>query len=319
MCTLLAAGVLGLIPHQSQDHSLPGFDFGYILAYQSTKAACLMHYFRQAMQQEEAWQSEVISFQRSVLPEDAPERFVDFWAESQETLRPVQIKSEGGIEDAHGMLQADFANEYIGGGVFFEGRVQEEIRFSISPELLVACLLCEAMAPHEAVVIVGAQQFTEYRGYGRSFEAVGPNVDPAALDSRGRRDVQVVAFDAMHCDGDLQYQTAGVMRELVKAATAFRGELVEEGRHKKPLATGNWGAGAFGGDPQLKFLLQWMACSVCGREMVFYSFHDDRMADISSAISLWSGKSVSDVWRALQRAHATQPRARDATKWKYRP
>jgi hypothetical protein len=30
------------------------------------------------------------------------------------------------------------------------------------------------------------------------------------------------------------------------------------------LITGNWGCGAFGGDPELKFLLQWLAASQAG-------------------------------------------------------
>merc|ERR1712039_863624 len=199
----------------------------HMLACQPAKVDCLLHYFRHALGQEAAWQSEVVSFQRSVLPADAPDSTSDFWAESQVILRQVCVQPEGAIEDAHGALQADFANEYIGGGVFFEGCVQEEIRFSISPELLVGCLLCEVMGPREAVVIVGAQQFARYRGYGRRFEITGPNTDLAALDASGRRDVQVVAFDAMQCVGDVQYQATGMLRELVKAAVAFRGDSHE--------------------------------------------------------------------------------------------
>jgi hypothetical protein len=48
-----------------------------------------------------------------------------------------------------GMLQVDFANKSIGGGVIGWGSVQEEIRFMISPELLVSCLLCEVMLDGE--------------------------------------------------------------------------------------------------------------------------------------------------------------------------
>jgi len=41
----------------------------------------------------------------------------------------------GGIEDASGSMQVDFANKYIGGGALGHGSVQEEIRFAICPEL----------------------------------------------------------------------------------------------------------------------------------------------------------------------------------------
>ena len=43
-----------------------------------------------------------------------------------------------GFEDpVHGQkcLHADFANMYLGGGVICGGNVQEEIRFSICPEV----------------------------------------------------------------------------------------------------------------------------------------------------------------------------------------
>lgn len=62
------------------------------------------------------------------------------------TVRDGGIESEGG-----GMLQADFANEFIGGGVLHGGNVQEEIRFVISPECLVSICCCDCMQPHEAV------------------------------------------------------------------------------------------------------------------------------------------------------------------------
>jgi len=331
VCSLLAAGVLGLIPRQRPDRALPVFDFDHILACQPAKVECLLLYFRRALSQESTWQNEFVSFQRSVLAQEAPERTSDFWSESQVVLRPVLIQTEGGIEDAHGLLQADFANEYLGGGVFFEGCVQEEIRFSVCPELLVSCLFCEAMLADEAVVLTGAQQFACYKGYGRRFEAAGPFTDPTPLDSRGRREVQIVAFDAMQCAGDDQYQVQGLMRELVKAAVAFevRSDEASTGAaasstagampKARTLATGNWGAGAFGGDPQLKFLLQWMACSVCGRDMQYYPFGDVRMGELALAIKMWSGRTVGEVWHAVQRVHATQPRAREATKWKYRP
>ena len=41
---------------------------------------------------------------------------------------------QGTIEDdGQQMIQADFANEYIGGGALGSGMVQEEIRFNICP------------------------------------------------------------------------------------------------------------------------------------------------------------------------------------------
>ena len=46
-----------------------------------------------------------------------------------------------------------------------------------------------------------------------------------------------------------------------------------------PVCTGNWGCGAFGGDLQLKALLQLIAASVAGRpSLVYFTFGDDTFA-----------------------------------------
>jgi len=69
------------------------------------------------------------------------------------------------------------------------------------------------------------------------------------------------------------------MREANKARAAF---------HPTPdswecssavyqsVATGNWGCGAFGGDVEVKSVLQWLAASVSGRPMRYYSFGNAR-------------------------------------------
>jgi poly(ADP-ribose) glycohydrolase len=47
---------------------------------------------------------------------------------------------------------------------------QEEIRFIIAPETLISCLLCERMRKDEAIIIMGAQQYSNYSGYQNSFK-----------------------------------------------------------------------------------------------------------------------------------------------------
>lgn len=46
---------------------------------------------------------------------------------------------------------------------------------------------------------------------------------------------------------------------------------------RRPFATGNWGCGVFGGDARLKSLLQWMASSKAGREVLYFPFGDPRV------------------------------------------
>lgn len=57
------------------------------------------------------------------------------------------------------------------------------------------------------------------------------------------------------------------------------------------IATGNWGCGAFRGNPKLKVLLQLMAAAVAGRSMVYFTFGDTNLRD-----------SVADMyWHLVQR------------------
>ena len=45
------------------------------------------------------------------------------------------------------------------------------------------------------------------------------------------------------------------------------------------VATGNWGCGAFGGDPQLKTLIQLMAAAEAGRDVAYFTFGDTKLRD----------------------------------------
>lgn len=55
------------------------------------------------------------------------------------------------------LLQVDFANRMVGGGVTGLGLVQEEIRFLINPELIVSRLFTEALEHNECLIITGKQ------------------------------------------------------------------------------------------------------------------------------------------------------------------
>ena len=45
------------------------------------------------------------------------------------------------------------------------------------------------------------------------------------------------------------------------------------------MATGNWGCGAFGGDPHLKALIQLMAAAECNRDVYYFTFGDEILRD----------------------------------------
>lgn len=122
------------------------------------------------------------------------------------------------------MLQVDFANRFIGGGVLGAGQVQEEIRFCINPELLVAMMTMETMQDNEAIIIRGAERFSSYSGYGRTFKFTGDFKDESEHDEDGDFQTTVVAIDAKRFKNmprESQYEESALLRELNKALVGF--------------------------------------------------------------------------------------------------
>jgi poly(ADP-ribose) glycohydrolase len=197
-------------------------------------------------------------------------------------LAPCEFHKLGeSIDEARRMLRADFANAIIGGASLSFGCVQEEITFSICPEMNVSRLICTPMADTEAILIFRGEQFSRVRPgtYAFSLQYGGP-----ASEREHARTSAVAAIDALDYRGQssaTQYSRDSVVREVVKAAAGFGFDerLVPAGVHvPKEIATGNWGCGAFRGDPELKLLEQWIACSIAGRVMHYFPFNDERLA-----------------------------------------
>ncbi|GAV06468.1 hypothetical protein RvY_16452 [Ramazzottius varieornatus] len=263
----------------------------------SEKIKCIMSYFHKV---QETRPTGLVSFSRRSL-EEFPN-----WENSTVQLSKAFISQTGTIEtEGVGCLQVDFANKNVGGGVLGEGCVQEEIRFVLNPELLVSRLFTECLEPSECLVITGTQQYNGYSGYGDDFRWSGPHNDTVSSDSWNRKLTQIVAIDAyMFGDTDEQYKPKFLLRELNKAYVGFcRGlEEMESGTNLSAVATGNWGCGAFRGEPRLKFLLQLMACSLAGRDMAYFTFGDGRLqAELCAMYEHLVGLSVSvgDLYRIL--------------------
>ncbi|XP_033230281.1 poly(ADP-ribose) glycohydrolase-like isoform X2 [Belonocnema kinseyi] len=237
------------------------------------KLKCIFHYFRRVTAKTP---DGTITIQRRYIPkEDCPR-----WNQQSQKLPSLHITSKGTIEtEGAGLLQVDFANMYVGGGVLGWGCVQEEIRFVICPELLVTMLVAEVLDDTEALVISGVERFSKYEGYSNSFKWAGDFIDETPQDHSGRRKTSVVAIDALSFkQPSTQFKMSNVIRELNKAYVGFHGH--DSHRENLPaVATGNWGCGVFHGNPQLKVLLQLMAASVAGRSVVYFTFGDAELRD----------------------------------------
>lgn len=157
-------------------------------------------------------------------------------------------------------------------------------------------LLFEEMEPTEAILITGAERFSTYTGYGDRFHYTGPFVDPNPIDNKGQRCVNIVAMDAIMAgfDGD-EFWSELINRDMNKAYIAFSANTsLDKADEKAPIASGNWGCGAFGGNKELKTLIQWLAASMVGRPLHYHTFGSTQLAkDQQEIFKLLKEKSVT--------------------------
>ena len=91
-----------------------------------------------------------------------------------------------------------------------------------------------------------------------------------------------------------------MLRELGKAFAGFCDHGGEASTAAfATIATGNWGCGAFGGYVDLKAILQWMAASMAGRPVQYYSFQDpvhERLEQLAMAVQAAPSGAVTVAW-----------------------
>lgn len=250
------------------------------------KLKTLLWYFRRITQQRPAG---LITYTRQCL------RRLPSWSSSEKQFGKLRISCEGTIEDqGYGMLQVDFANRFVGGGVTGSGLVQEEIRFLINPELIAARLFTEALDDNECLIITGAEQFSRYLGYSDTYRWEGDHDDQTQRDEWQRRCTEIIAIDALHYRNFLkQFHPENMTRELNKAFCGFVRPGVQT-ENLSAVATGNWGCGAFGGDKRLKAVLQMMAAAQAERDLMYFTFGDAYLV-----------RDVHDIHTLITHKHAT--------------
>ncbi|XP_050203424.1 poly(ADP-ribose) glycohydrolase 1 [Mercurialis annua] len=378
---LLACAFFCLFPVAGRDvKHLPMINFDQLFetlydSYsekQEDKIKCIMHYFERICLSTPVG---FVSFERKVLSLEQLTKCIsypnaDFWYKSVAPLCSFEVCDSGLIEDqASEALEVDFANMYLGGGALRSGCVQEEIRFMINPELIAGMFFLPCMEDNEAIEIVGAERFSDYRGYASSFRFSGNYVDKSNYDCFGRRKTRIVAIDALCSPGLRQFKLKYLLREVNKAFCGFadkskysqyeiliqdcgvqgarsnlddrdikftsgdnflsnearsapiendtcEGKLINgmvgESDKKSSsyphvedrigIATGNWGCGAFGGDPEVKAIIQWLAASQALRPFIlYYTFGTSALKNLDK-VSQWIMShewTVGDLWNML--------------------
>ena len=105
---------------------------------------------------------------------------------------------------------------------------------------------------------------------------------------------------------EYQFRPDALQREINKAYVTFcameSGNIVAPQENPEPVATGNWGCGAFGGDRELKAMIQWIAASESGRAMLYFTFKDkflsEPLQNIANAL-LSANVTVGTLYRAI--------------------
>ncbi|CAE7615338.1 abcB1 [Symbiodinium natans] len=164
---ILAAGFFGFLQRdwysRREGLDLPGFSFEKLWCYDCRKwdgknfvLMAVLLYFAGMSEQSKEFLDETLVLKRKACGAQQV---------GDEVFCPVEMQLDGvSIHsfDGPSHLQADFANQYIGGGVLSGGGTQEECMFLEFPELLASIYLVERMLPHEAVEIVGARTTTAF-------------------------------------------------------------------------------------------------------------------------------------------------------------
>ncbi|KAM5140648.1 poly(ADP-ribose) glycohydrolase isoform 2-T2 [Mantella aurantiaca] len=281
---------------KSEYSAYPEINFNRLFEGKNPKKAeklkTLFCYFRRITEKKPKG---LVTFTRQSL-----DRFPE-WKKSTKQLSRLHITCKGTIEgNGHGMLQVDFANRFVGGGVTNSGLVQEEIRFIINPELIVSRLFTEELDANECLIVIGSEQYSEYKGYAETYKWDRVHDDPSPRDSWQRRTTEIVAIDALNFRHYIdQFNPDKIKRELNKAYCGFYREGIEP-KNLSAVATGNWGCGAFGGDPRLKALIQLLAAAETGRDVVYFTFGDkELMHDVYKMYRSLKNKTVGEVYTLL--------------------
>jgi Poly (ADP-ribose) glycohydrolase (PARG) len=148
----------------------------------------------------------------------------------------------------------DFANSRLHIHSIIASVTQEELLFSICSECFLGLLLFPTeMEDNECIVFRNVWRHADYIGYGEHFKFIGP-AEPSSVTAN------IIAIDALAGGQYSEFE-----RDIRKAYVGFSAVS------SSLISTGNWGCGAFGGNPTLKFIQQIMAAQWAGKETLRYS------------------------------------------------
>ncbi|KIO31102.1 hypothetical protein M407DRAFT_241982 [Tulasnella calospora MUT 4182] len=229
-----------------------------------------------------------------------PFKTLEFIAVPEPSTDPAFL----GVPDGAGVV---FANKQVGFGT---GGTMEEVAVGTTPEACPIVLVTRPLKDDQVLVLTGVESLVVVEGHGRSARMTRVHhTIPPTRDSLWRTRTMLF-MDALELDG---YDSSGTLpdllpghvdRELQKAYTAF------SSRSPTPyafVATGLWGCGAFGGNDEVKTMIQWCAAAFAGVELRF-TYSDDRssfvrrfreLADLAQR-DAWAAEEVLEALKSIR-------------------
>lgn len=211
-----------------------------------------------------------------------------------------------GVPDGAGVV---FANRQVG---FGKSATMEEVAVGTTPEACPIVLVTPPLKDDEVLIVVGVESLVVVEGHGRTARMTRVNrAVPPTRDSPWRTRTMLF-MDALELDGydntsldPLPDLLPGhVDRELQKAYTAFSSGSPTPYAH---VATGLWGCGAFGGNDEVKTMIQWCAAAFAGVPLSF-AYTGDRsafvrrfreFADIAKR-EAWAAEEVIEALKSIR-------------------
>ncbi|TQW11782.1 poly(ADP-ribose) glycohydrolase [Cordyceps javanica] len=194
------------------------------------------------------------------------------------------------------------ANKDIG---FGQSATQEELHMGAAPEACVAVLFTPQLKDDQALSINSAQPIVQFHGQRRNISWIvhDPPVGGGRLLFMDALEIDLAddilpkpeqTHDALLPD----LLASNIKRELTKSYAAFTSWPQTA---DSTVFTGQWGCGAFNGEPTVKLLLLWTAASLAGRrlQVLFDEAEREYARSFEKLIERVSSQSVSDIMSLL--------------------
>lgn len=189
----------------------------------------------------------------------------------------------------------DFANMDLQTGQIIPSATQEEVLFSIRPEMFVAMFICQRIYENEILIISGIPQLLEYEGYSNTFKF------KKIKDKIPEKNQCILALDATMFN---HYLYKSVIQDVSKFFTAC--EFCKKKYNNAAISTGNWGCGAFGCDKAHKFLQQIICSKANDVKLSFSTFGKENecnsFKELFNAVIKYKPK-VCDLWKLISNFH----------------